>query len=46
MDTTPEPPVSHGRALIGLVVGTLVLGAIGVLLVHRADAKINPCLSG
>jgi len=41
MDTTPEPPVSHGRALIGLVVGTLVLGAIGVLLVHRADAKIN-----
>jgi RND family efflux transporter MFP subunit len=41
MEKPPEHPVSHGRALMGLGVGALVVAAIGVLLVHRADAKIN-----
>jgi RND family efflux transporter MFP subunit len=41
MEKPTEPAVNHGRALIGLGVGTLLVALIGVLLVHRADAKIN-----
>jgi RND family efflux transporter MFP subunit len=41
--TATEPPAraGHGRALIALGAGTIVLAVAGALLVRRADGKVN-----
>ena len=36
-----ERPRSYRRELIALGAGTVVIAIVGVLLVHRADAKVN-----